>query len=451
MGRLAVQSQGPDLPWMGACLSWLTEDAKSPKFRLVLQIPERRLLAPVKKPALFYGYVVVAACFAIQATGIGSHIAFGVFFKPLLADFGWPRANLAGAHSLAFFLSGFIGVFMGRLNDRVGPRVVLTVTALFFGLGLFLMSTVTRLWQIYLFYGIVVGIGLSPVDVIALSTTARWFVRRRSMMSGIVKVGTGTGQLIVPFAASLLILSYGWRTSYVLLAVFVTLMLAGIGQLMRRDPSQMGLLPDGDTQTGSAEFQFSEKGLSFREALRTRQFWTICFINLTIVFALMIIIVHIVPHAMDMGLPATTAAGVLSTIAGASMVGRLLIGITADRAGIRACMIFCFTLLITDFLWVQVANELWMLYLFAAFYGIGHGGHFTLISPLVAEYFGIRCHGLLFGIVVFAGTAGGAAGPILAGHLFDITESYSSAFWICAAVGCTALGLLLSLRQKLPF
>lgn len=405
----------------------------------------------MKKPALFYGYVVAAACFAIQATGVGSHIAFGVFFKPLLADFGWPRSALAGAHSLAFVLSGFIGIFMGRLNDRVGPRVVLTVTALFFGLGLFLMSTVTSLWQIYLFYGIVVGIGLSPVDVIALSTTARWFVRRRSMMSGIVKVGTGTGQLIVPFAASLLILSYGWRTSYVLLAVFVTIMLAGIGQLMRRDPSQMGLLPDGDTQTGSAEFQGAEKGFSFREALRMRQFWTICFTNLTIVFALMITIVHIVPHAMDLGLPATAAAGVLSTIAGASMVGRLLIGITADRAGIRACMIFCFILLILDFLWLQAAKELWMLYLFAGFYGIGHGGHFTLISPLVAEHFGIRSHGVLFGIVVFAGTAGGAAGPILAGHLFDITGSYSSAFWICAAVGCTALGLLLSLRRRVPF
>jgi MFS family permease len=126
----------------------LTEDAKSPKFRLVLQIPERRLLAPVKKTALFYGYIVAAACFAIQAAGIGSHIAFGVFFKPLLADFGWPRANLAGAHSLAFVLSGLVGIFMGRFNDRVGPRVVMTVTGIFFGLGLSLMSTVTSLWQV---------------------------------------------------------------------------------------------------------------------------------------------------------------------------------------------------------------------------------------------------------------------------------------------------------------
>jgi len=99
----------------------------------------------VKKPVLFYGYVVAAACFAIQATGIGTHVTFGIFFKPLLADFGWPRASLAGAHSLAFVLSGFLGIFVGRLNDRFGPRVLLTVTALFFGMGLFLMSTADSL------------------------------------------------------------------------------------------------------------------------------------------------------------------------------------------------------------------------------------------------------------------------------------------------------------------
>jgi MFS family permease len=405
----------------------------------------------MKKPTLFYGYVIVAACFAVQATGIGTHVAFGIFFKPLLAEFGWPRATLAGAHSLAFVLSGFLGILVGRLNDRVGPRVVMTVTAFFFGLGLFLMSKVNSLWQIYLFYGIMVGIGLSPVDVIALSTTARWFVRRRSMMSGIVKVGTGAGQLVIPFAASLLIIHYGWRTSYLIIAVLVTLMLAGAGQVLRRDPSQKGLLPDGDTQTGTTGFDIAEKGLSLRKAIRTRQFWTICFTNLTIVFCLMIIMLHIVPHAMDVGHPATTAAGILSTIAGASMVGRLFIGIFADRAGIRACMIGCFTLLILAFLWLQLANELWMLYLFAVVYGFGHGGHFTLISPLVAERFGIRSHGVLFGIVLFAGTVGGAAGPILAGHLFDITGSYGGAFWICAVVGSIALGLILSLRHKIQF
>ena len=418
---------------------------------LILSFSEGLRPVPLKKPPLFYGYMVAAGCFAIQATGIGTHVAFGIFFKPLLADFGWPRASLAGAHSLAFVLSGFIGIFVGRLNDRFGPRVLMTVTALFFGAGLFLLSTVNSLWQVYLFYGIMVGIGLSPVDVIALSTTARWFVRRRGLMSGMVKVGTGAGQFFLPLASSFLILTYGWRTSYILLAVFATLMLAGMGQVLRRDPSQMGLLPDGDTRIGSAASASAEKGVSLSEALRTRQFWTICFTNLTIVFCLMLIMLHITPHAMDIGIPATTAAGILSAIAGASIIGRLFVGFVADRLGYRTCMICCFSVLISAFLWLQLADQLWMLYLFALFYGMGHGGHFTLISPLVAEHFGIRSHGVLFGIVLFAGTFGGALGPILAGRLFDITGTYNIAFWICAAVGSMALGLILSLRRKIEF
>jgi MFS family permease len=402
----------------------------------------------VKKPTLFYGYVIVAACFAIQATGIGTHIAFGVFFKPILADFGWPRATLAGAHSMAYLLSGLLGIFVGRLNDRLGPRVLMTVTALLFGLGLFLMSRVNAVWQTFLFYGFIFGIGLSSVDVIALSTTARWFERRRGTMTGIVKVGTGAGQMSIPFAASMLIAAFGWRTSFMVLALFAILMLAGAGQLLRRDPSQKELLPDGDGQTATRSLKLPEEGLSLQEALRTRQFWIIAFANLTVVFALMSILLHITPHAMDLGHSAKTAAGILSTIGGASMAGRLSIGFVADRAGNRACMVFCLIILISAFLWLQVAKPLWMLYLFAAVYGIGHGGFFTLISPLVAEHFGIRSHGVLFGIVAFAGTAGGAVGPTLAGYLFDITGSYRGAFWTCTALLLTGLGLLLSLRRR---
>jgi MFS family permease len=88
-------------------------------------------------------------------------------------------------------MSGLLAVFLGRMNDRLGPRIVMTVTAFLLGLGLILMSRLSAAWQIYLFYGILFGMGLSSADVIALSTTARWFMRRRGMMTGIVKVGTG--------------------------------------------------------------------------------------------------------------------------------------------------------------------------------------------------------------------------------------------------------------------
>ncbi len=401
----------------------------------------------MKRPAFFYGYTIAAFCFCIQAIGIGTYITFGIFFKPLLADFNWSRATLSGAQSLATLIGGLLGVLVGRLNDRFGPRVVMTVTGFFFGLGFLLMSGLNSVWQLYLFYGVVVGVGMSSIDVIALTTTARWFVRRRGMMTGIVKAGTGAGQLIMPLVASILIAGSGWRISYIVIGATVMVLLISIGQLLQRDPARMGLLPDGNREIQAARSNLAETGFYLHEALRMRQFWTICFANLATMFCLLIIMVHIVPHATDLGISSTTAAGILATIGGISMAGRLVIGIAIDRIGNKHSMIICFILLISTLLWIQLVRELWMLYLFAVVYGFAHGGLFTVISPIVAEYFGVRSHGILFGVVAFVGTVGGAIGPILAGYIFDITGSYNLAFWTCTAVGAIGLGLILSLKQ----
>lgn len=404
----------------------------------------------MRRPRYFYGYNIVASGFGIQAVGIGTFIAFGVFFKPLLNDFGWSRATLSGAQSMALLVAGFLGILVGRLNDRLGPRVVMTVAGFFFGLGLLLMSGLSNVWQLYLFYGVVVGIGLSSIDIIPLSTIARWFIRRRGMMTGVAKVGTGTGQFAIPLVASMLIVAYGWRNSYIIIGAIAMVLLIAIGQLLRRDPAGQGLLPDGNKESQAAGSEPAESGLYLHEAIRTRQFWTICLAYLATMFCLLIIMVHIVPHATDIGISSTTAAGILSAIGGISMTGRFVTGIAVDRFGNRLSMIICLILLILAFLWLQLARELWMLILFAAVYGFGHGGLFTVISPIVAEYFGLRSHGALFGIVFFSSMVGGALGPVIAGHIYDTTESYNLAFWTCTAVAAMALVLILSLRQIRP-
>jgi len=401
----------------------------------------------MKRLTYFYGYNIVTAGFGIQAVGIGILIAFGVFFKPLLVDFEWSRATLSGAQSLAMLIAGILGILIGRLSDRFGPRMVMSVAAFFFGLGLLLMSGLNHVWQLFLFYSVIFGIGLSAIDIIPLSTTARWFIRRRGIMTGIVKVGTGAGQLVIPLVASLLITGYGWRISYVIIGAAALVLLIFIGQLLRRDPAQMGLLPDGNKEIRAQGSKLAETDFYIREALRTWQFWTICFTFLATMFCLLMIMVHIVPHATDIGISSTTAAGILSAIGGISMVGRFVTGAAIDRIGNRLSMIICLILLILALLWLQLAGELWMFYLFAVVYGFGHGGLFTVISPIVAEYFGIRCHGVLFGIVFCSAMVGGAIGPVIAGHIFDTTGSYSLAFWICTSVGALALVLILTLRK----
>ena len=393
------------------------------------------------KGKFHYSYVIAASCFGIQAVGIGTYFSYGVLFNPLIAEFGWSRASIAGASSMAFLLMGLLGIVIGRLNDRIGPRKLMTVTGIFFGLGYLLMYRLETVWQLYLFFGIVFGIGLSSIDVIALTTIARWFVRKRGVVTGIVKVGTGAGQMTIPFLVSILIISYGWRYSCVIIGVAVLIILVSIAQLMRRDPGQMGLSPDRDEAGPADRPALAVEGLSLREALRTRQFWTLCAAYLTVVFCLMIVMVHIVPFAMDINVSPTKAAGVLSTIGGVSMVGRFFSGLAIDRIGSRRVMIFCFFLLVAGLLWLQLAKELWMIYLFAVIYGIAHGGFFTTFSPIVAEFFGIKSHGALFGIAMFSGTFGGAIGPFLAGYIFDVTGGYGLAIWI--SILMSALGFVL--------
>ena len=382
----------------------------------------------------------------IQAVGVGTYVAYGVFFNSLITEFQWSRAVISGAASLALFLSGLLAIFVGRLNDTYGPTKLMAITSVFFGTGLMLMSQVHEIWQLYLFYGVVFGIGLSAIDVIALTTTTRWFSRSRGLMTGIVKVGTGAGQFSIPFLASVLIVTYGWRQANVILGVSALLILFLLALILKRDPgdSRPVIQEKGNESAESIHAEYGS--LDAGEAIRTVQMWIICSVNLLVVFTLMSILVHIVPHSSDLGLSAIQSAGVLSTIGAVSMVGRFISGLTIDHFSSKSVIVTCYLVLIASLLWLQVADSLWMLYLFAGFYGLAHGGFFTAISPIVAESFGTAAHGAIFGIVVFSGTTGGAIGPLTAGLLFDMTGSYTLVFRMITVISIVGLGLILLLK-----
>jgi MFS family permease len=395
----------------------------------------------------FYGYNIVAAGFTIQGLCIGAMFAYGVFFKDLQAEFGWSRATLSGASSLAFLTMGVVGILAGRLNDRIGPRVLIAVSAVFLGFGYLLMSRLQSSWQLYVIYGVLAGIGFSTHDVITLSTVARWFDKRRGMMSGIVKVGTGFGQLLGPMIATLLLADFGWRRSNFIIGVVILVALLAVALVMRRDPRSMGLLPDGGCDmTGSRAAPLEEQGYSLRKAARMKQFWIICFAEFVVLCCLLTVVVHIVPYARDLGLAPAYAAGVLSTIGGVSILGRIVMGSANDRIGGRRSLIICLVVLFCSFVWLQTATEAWMLFLFAVIYGFAHGGFFTVVSPMVAEFFGTGSHGLLFGIILFSGTLGGAVGPLMAGRTFDVTGSYRLVFLVLSVLILIGFVLIILLR-----
>jgi len=400
----------------------------------------------------FYGYNIVAAGFIIQAVCVGAMFTYGVFFKEFQAEFGWSRAAISGAASLSFLMMGLGGVIAGKMNDRIGPKVIIVASGILLGIGYLLMSRLQALWQLYLLYGVLVGIGFSTHDVITLSTVARWFIRHRGMMSGIVKVGTGSGQFLVPLIATMLIAAYGWRNSYLIIGAVVLVIFVVVAQVLSRDPQGIGLFPDGDSNESCDNGNRPrEESVTLRAAARTGQFWIICIAEFAIFFCLLTVIVHIVPHAMDLELTPPTAVGVLSTIGFVSMLGRIVIGTANDKIGGKRSLVICFILLLCSLFWLHVASEAWMLFLFAVIYGFAHGGFFTVMSPMIAEFFGTGSHGVLFGMVLASGTLGGAAGPLMAGRAFDVTGSYRIAFLVLtllAAIGFVLITLLQPPREE---
>ncbi len=398
------------------------------------------------KHKYFYGYVVAASGFVIQAVGTGAYSTYGVFFNSFLMDFGWSRTLISGASALSFFLFGLFGILAGRLNDKMGPRITMATCGVVFAIGYTLMSQVHSAWQLYLFYGLVIAVGFSAVEVSTLSTIARWFVKRRGMMSGIIKAGAGLGIMLMPLAANLLISSYGWRTAYVIIGSIVLVFVVLSSQFLKRDPSQMGLLPYGAKKSGIGHSDSKGSGFSLKEAIHTRQFLMLCATYLLFGFCAQVVFVHSIPHAIDLGASPTTAASILSIVGGVSIAGRFIMGSASDRLGSKLTQVSCFIFILIAFICLTATNESWTLYLFAVLYGFAHGGLYALLSPMVAEIVGLSSHGALFGVVYFSFTIGGTVGGVLSGWMFDTTGSYQLVFLICVMLSIIAIVLTLLLK-----
>ncbi len=403
-------------------------------------------ISPEKKSPIYYGYVVVAAGVVLQIVMWGLFNTYGVFFIPMHNEFGWSRAVISGARSLSMLVWGTTSILLGSLNDKYGPRVIIAVCGCILGVGYFLMSQVNTIWQLYVFSGIIIGIGTSATDVVILSTVARWFKKKIGMMTGIVKMGTGLGMFILPLAVEGLISSYGWRNSYMILGIMGTIIVVSISRLLRRDTRSVQNGLDVEKGVLSSDSEVIQPGLSLYDAMRTSRLWISSIMYLTIWFCINIVLVHLAPHAMDMGISSAKAAGILSSIGAISIVGRLVIGFSSDNIGCKKSMIICCLIFVLSFSVLLIAREFWMLILFAMIYGFAHGGFATLVSPMVGELFGIRYHGAILGFMIFIGAIGGAAGPVFAGYLFDVTGSYQSSFLACITLGVMGLALSIALR-----
>ncbi len=390
---------------------------------------------------------MVAAALLIMLLAYGSRFAFGVFFKPMATEFDWTRALTSGSFTLSMVMQGVWGIFMGRFNDRFGPRFIMTLCCFFLGLGYLLMSGLNTIWQIYLLYGILIGVGMGGVFIALLSTVARWFVKRRSLMTGVVISGMGIGQFVALPVTSLLIATYAWRMSYIIMGAVVLIIGISAAQFLRRDPTKMGLLPYGHNEVKKREVASRTEGFSLKQAVYTRQFWMLSIIYFCFGYIVFTINVHLVPHITDLRISATTAANILAIAGGMRIISGILLGGLADRIGNRWVLTISLILVSAAMFWLLPITEVWALCLFTVIMGLGVGGGGVMESTVVAELFGMKTHGAILGVVSCIFTIGGAIGPFMAGYLFDVIGNYHLAFLISASLGVIALILTATLRS----
>lgn len=414
--------------------------------------------AETRRPtAIFHGWWIVLTAFVCHAVNVGlMFYAWGVFLTPLAETFGG-RGPVALAYTCTQLAQAAYGLVVGRIVDRHGARSVEIVGAILLAIGFALLSQVGNLPLLYLCMAGPIALGSTCMGALPNNAAvARWFVRRRGQALGIATAGISAGGIVLAPLAQWLIAHYGWRHAYLVLAGLVlVVVLPPVLAFMRRDPADLGLLPDGEPAPRGAAHEAleavereMERSVRPEVAVRSAAFWllAICF-GLTMA-GLAGVLLFQIPLLIDRGMDPTHAALVLGATAAMGVVGKLGFGALLDRYDQRKVAAACFLLQGAGVLLLWQAHSTPALVAYVVLYGYAMGGNATLQASLVAEAFGRVHYGAISGrLVPFIVLAQAAAIPAMA-SLRDHTGSFGPALGVVIVASLVAMVLVL--RIELP-
>ena len=380
--------------------------------------------ASIQQPRFFYGWLVVAAGFAVTFVGFGCVYSFSAFIESLQHDFGATRGSVSLVFSLAGFLYFALGAVSGPLADRWGSRRIVLIGIVLIAAGLALASFAQSLPMVYAAYSLGVGLGVGFSYVPSMGAVQRWFIKRRGFASGLASSGIGAGALVGPPLAAFLIGIWGWRDAYLVLGGLALIIGAGMALLIQNDPREHGLGPDGEPiakETGTAQ----ASGSSILDAIKSGRFIALYAACLACSFGVFVPFVHLAPYATDHGIAKTSAVLLVSVIGIGSTVGRFFLGGLADRFGREVSLIGMFAgMALALVIWLS-STQFWPLAIFAFIFGTAYGGWVALLPAVIMDYFGGRNVSGLIGILYTSAGIGTLIGPSATGYIFDATQSYT--------------------------
>jgi MFS family permease len=393
-----------------------------------------KAVMPFFKDEIFYGWWIAAAALLISVVALGIRFSYGVFVESLEGEFALTRGASSGIFSIYMLLCCIFAIVGGWVSDRYGPRRLVFCMGLLTGASLILTSQTTVAWQLFISYSFFLSLGTGAIFSVVNSTTARWFVKRRGLVLGITTSGGGLGTIVIAPLAVFLIGQFDWRTALFIIGLGAGFIMALLALLLRKDPSDVGLSPDGiASETASTPvdrygYRAQLLGPSLPQVLRTNNFWFLVISWLLLSFNVHLIMVHLVPHAVDKGTSPMDAAFIVSLTAGITLAGRIGIGRVSDVIGRKVPAILCALFQAGILLWLICSGELWMFYVFAMIFGLCWGGLSTMITALIGDVFGTRSIGAIMGVVAAGWSLGAAIGPAVGGFIFDASGNYGMAF-----------------------
>ncbi len=408
-----------------------------------------------RAPRVHPAWIVLGALTVCMLAGSGLRSVFGVYIKPMEAEFGWTRGALSGAAAVSLLLLGAAGPFVGRLADRWGPRNVIAISLFVLALGAIGSSFIQTLWHVYVMTGVFMALGAGGVALTTGSTVvARWFEARRGLAIGIAAGGMSAGQLIVIPLAMALTVWFGWRTSFLWLGIgLLVLVLPVCLGLIRNNPEDRGTRPYGATGPAPTRAEAQATRVAGRvgvsEAAQTLPFWLLMGTFFVCGYTSNgMVLTHFMPHALEHNFTAFQASSALGVMGAMNIMGTLASGFICDRFGRRGPLATYYFVRGVSLLFLLYVWNVPSLHLWAALFGLNYISTVPPTTTLTANIYGPYSVGELSGWIFFAHQVGSALGAALAGWVFELTGTYSNAFVSAAVLAFVAAGLAMMIREE---
>ena len=380
-------------------------------------------------------WLIVVAAVISMFTLFGVAYSFGAFFDSMAEEFDTGSGATAFAFSVTIAVSFVFGRWTGSWGDRVGPRPLLLAAAVSFAAGLLTTTMVPNLYLGYLTYGFGVGFAMALGYVPLVSAVAGWFDTKRSTATGIAVAGIGLGTVVGSPLAATLIDATSWRTTYVIFAIGGASLLLAAAAIARPSPGVSGPtdLP------------------AIRDLAKSSDFRVLYAATIFISLGLFVPFVFIASYAEERGTSAFWASALIGILGGSSVLGRLGLGVIADRLGaVRLFRMAVVTIAVSHLIWLTAGDRYWQLLVYVIVFGAGYGGFIALSPVIVAERFGLGSLGGVLGTLYTSAAFGVLAGPPVAG-VFRDQFGYSTAISFAAAATFVAVLILMPLQSQRGF